>query len=174
MLFWVECDNFEAVEDALADDPAVTNPTILADMGDRRFYRVDFTPVGDKTNLMPELVSVGSVLQSAVGTRNGWRCRARFPHRGALEHVHQFCGDHDIDFTFERLYEATGRGEINFALTEAQREILIEASESGYLAVPRECSLAELGNRLGIGDSSASERFRRGVNQLIQQTLLTE
>ncbi|WP_380681753.1 helix-turn-helix domain-containing protein [Salinigranum sp. GCM10025319] len=65
-------------------------------------------------------------------------------------------------------------GQDHFALTEAQRETLIEASESGYLEVPRACSLAELGDRLEISDSSASERFRRGVNQLVRQTILSE
>ncbi|WP_380680300.1 bacterio-opsin activator domain-containing protein [Salinigranum sp. GCM10025319] len=112
MLFWVESEDFEAVDEVLTDDPAVTNPTVLADMDGRRFYRVDFTVLGDETNLMPEFIAVGDVLQSAVGTNSGWRCQARFPDRDALERIYQFCTDHDIGFTFERLYEATVRGRI--------------------------------------------------------------
>lgn len=174
MLVWVESDDFEAVDEVLADDPAVTNPTVLADMDDRRFYQVNFTSIGDETNLMPEFIAVGNVLQSAVGTDDGWWCRARFPHREAFEHIYQFCVDHNIDFTFERLYEETARSRSNVSLTEPQQQILIEAGESGYLEIPRTCSLVELADRLGLSDSSASERFRRGVNQLIQQAVLTE
>jgi predicted DNA binding protein len=140
----------------------------------RRFYQVDFTVLGDETNLMPEFIEVGGVLMSAIGTNDGWRLRARFPDRPAFEHVYQFCVEHDIEVTIDRVYGETGQGRIVVSLTDAQRETLIEAVESGYLDVPRESSLAELGNRLGISDSAASERFRRGAKRLVRQTILPE
>ncbi|WP_058828757.1 helix-turn-helix domain-containing protein [Haloferax sp. Q22] len=174
MLFSVRSDDFAAVERALADDRSVTNPTVLDDTGDRRFYRVDFTPVGDETNLMPEFISVGGVLQRAVGTNNGWRCHAQFPSRDAFRHIMQFCRDHEIDISVKRLYEETYQDGPSVSLTDAQRELLVEAAACGYLEIPRTCSLADLGDRLDISDSSASERFRRGVRQLIQQTVLNE
>ncbi|WP_042664620.1 helix-turn-helix domain-containing protein [Haloferax sp. ATB1] len=174
MLFSVRSDDFAAVERALADDPAVTNPTLLDNTGDRRFYRVDFTPIGDETSLMPEFISVGGVLQRAVGTNNGWRCHAQFPSRDAFRHIMEFCRDHDITVSVKRLYEETYQDGASVSLTDAQREMLVVASECGYLEIPRTCSLAELGEQLDISDSSASERFRRGVKQLIQQTVVNE
>ncbi|REA03849.1 bacterio-opsin activator [Haloferax sp. Atlit-6N] len=174
MLFSVRSDDFAAVEAALADDRSVTNPTVLDDTGDRRFYRVDFTSAGDETNLMPEFISVGGVLQRAVGTNSGWRCHARFPSRDAFRHIMQFCADHDITVSVKRLYEETDQDGLSVSLTDAQRELLVVASECGYLEIPRTCSLADLGDQLDISDSSASERFRRGVKQLVQQTVVNE
>ncbi|WP_192498367.1 helix-turn-helix domain-containing protein [Halorussus halophilus] len=171
MLFWIESDDFDRVDRTLDDEPAVTNPTVLARTGDRRFYRVDFTNLGEETNLMPQLIEVGGVLRKAVGTNDGWECQARFPDRQAIERVYRFCTDHDIEFTVERLYEETDWSQTGVTLTEAQRETLVEAVESGYLDIPRRCSLANLAERLGISDSAASERFRRGVKELVQQTI---
>jgi len=174
MLFWVDSEDFDAVEEALADDPAVTNPTVLAEVDDRRFYVVDFTALGNETNLMPEFIEVGSVLMRAIGTNDDWRLRARFPDQSAFEHVYRFCVDHDIDVAINRLFEETVRDEVVVSVTEAQRETLIEAVKSGYLDVPRNCSQAQLADRLGISDSATSERFRRGVKRLIKQTIRPE
>lgn len=141
----------------------VTNPEVFTDVEGRRLYRVDFTDLGRETNLLPKIVEAGGVMREAIGTNDGWRCRVRLPDREAFEQVYEFAQSHEIDFTFHRLYEQTGWVEGGPALTDAQRETLIEAVDSGYIGIPRECSLAELGDRLGISETAASERFRRAV-----------
>lgn len=122
---------------------------------------------------MPEYMDVGAVMETAVGTNDGWALRVRFPTREALGHVYQFCRDHDIPVRIDAVYDQQGstrRGAPS--LTEAQRRILVEAIECGYLTIPRESSLAELSDRLGISESAASERFRRAVRNLVEQTVL--
>ncbi|WP_277555230.1 helix-turn-helix domain-containing protein [Halobaculum limi] len=172
MLFWLRAetdDEFVAFEEAVARLDTVTDLTLFATVPDRRLYRVRFTEEGDRTNLMSELIDVAGVLEAATGTAEGWRCRVHFPTREGYRRVYQFCRDHDIPFTFERMYQQTSEqtsGEST--LTEPQRELLLEAVESGYLDIPRAVSLADLGERLGISQSSASERFRRGVKKLIR------
>lgn len=46
-------------------------------------------------------------------------------------------------------------------LTDRQRECLTVAHRRGYFDVPRECTLAELGDGLGVDKSTASETIRR-------------
>lgn len=82
----------------------------------------------------------------------------------------QFCRDHGIKMTIQRVFSQTELEKIGTSgMTDAQRETLVEAVECGYLEIPRECSLTELGAELGVSESAASQRFRRGVKNLIQQ-----
>jgi hypothetical protein len=174
MLCWILADDFDAVDDAMVDDPSVGDSTVVAALDGRRLYRVDFTDHSATTDLTPQLVAVGAVIDEAVGTAEGWWLRIQFPGRDAVESVYEFCRDHDIPVTVDRLYEQTD-WEMQHAptLTDSQRELLRAALESGYLEIPRRCSLAELAAGLGISESAASERFRRGVRDLLEQTLDT-
>lgn len=172
---WVESDDPDAFEEAVHHDPSVENPDILAETDGRRLYRVELTREGTMVDIMPLLVEVGGVQRKLVGTSDGWLNRTRFPDRHAFERVHQFCRDHDIDFTFHRIYQRSERfGPDIPALSDAQRETLIEAVDSGYLDIPRQSSLEELGDRLGISESAASERFRRGVKALVEGAIDSE
>ncbi|WP_436903087.1 helix-turn-helix domain-containing protein [Halovenus halobia] len=53
-------------------------------------------------------------------------------------------------------------------LTERQREVLDAAVREGYLAVPRECTLAELAATLDVDKSTASTILRRGQARLVE------
>jgi predicted DNA binding protein len=57
-------------------------------------------------------------------------------------------------------------------LTQRQRECLRVAHREGYFEVPRDCTLAELAERLDIDKSTASETIRRGTARIINQFLL--
>ena len=174
MLCWIRADDFDAVAGAMADDPSVRDSTVVAALDGRRLFRVDFTDRTATIDVVPQLVAVGAVVDEAVGTAAGWWLRIQFPDRDAVESVYEFCRDHDIPVTVERLYEQTD-WEMQHApaLTDSQRELLCQALASGYLEIPRRCSLAELAAELGISESAASERFRRGVRGLLEQTLNT-
>jgi predicted DNA binding protein len=54
-------------------------------------------------------------------------------------------------------------------LTPRQREHLTLAYRLGYFDVPRECTLAELADELGVHKSSASETIRRGTARIVGQ-----
>ncbi|MUW13896.1 bacterio-opsin activator [Halorubrum sp. CBA1125] len=58
-------------------------------------------------------------------------------------------------------------------LTDRQRKYLTVAHRRGYFEVPRECTLAELSDVLGVDKSSASETIRRGVDRIITQFIVS-
>jgi hypothetical protein len=172
MLFWITSDDFETVEAALEADPSVENPTTLVEVGDRRLYRVDFTDLGRETALMSAFIEVGGVLEETVATEDGWQCRGRFPDRAAYQRIYQFCLDHDIGFEFGRLFEVTpddvGDGSMASALTDRQKEALVTAWELGYFDVPRESTLVEVAEELGISDTAVSQRLRRAQSTICE------
>ncbi|MFC6942632.1 helix-turn-helix domain-containing protein [Salinirubellus sp. GCM10025818] len=58
-------------------------------------------------------------------------------------------------------------------LTDRQRKYLTVAHRRGYFDVPRECTLAELADTLGVDKSSASETIRRGAGRIIGQFIVS-
>lgn len=172
MIAWFDCDDLGTLDAAIGRDRTIENPTILTEAGGRRLYRFELTADGADVSIMPTVVEAGGVHQELVGDRDGWRNRTRFPDREAFEKVYTFCRENGIGFTFNRIYERSDRGEsASVGLSEAQHETLVEAVKCGYLDIPRKASLAELGDRLGVSESAASERFRRGVKKLVEETI---
>jgi predicted DNA binding protein len=57
-------------------------------------------------------------------------------------------------------------------LTDRQREYLTVAHRRGYFDVPRECTLAELADALGVDKSSASETIRRGAGRVVERFIV--
>jgi predicted DNA binding protein len=55
------------------------------------------------------------------------------------------------------------------SLTERQREVLFEAVDRGYYDVPRETTLTEVADRVGIAKSTCSE-----VLQRVERTIVRE
>ncbi len=53
-------------------------------------------------------------------------------------------------------------------VTDRQRELLAAALRAGYYEVPRECTLAELADSVGIDKSSASTILRRGEATILE------
>lgn len=170
-LVQIKSDDYETVNKVLAEDPTVTDPVLLDEMTNSRLYLFEFTSKSLSFALEPAIIEGGGVVEKAIGTNEHWQSRVRFPDRESAQHMLRFCREHDIDITLERVFEEIDLSRASTSgMTEAQRETLIEAVDCGYLEIPRECSLADLGEQLGVSESAASQRFRRGVKNLIQQT----
>jgi len=56
-------------------------------------------------------------------------------------------------------------------LTDSQREAVATAQRMGYFEVPRECSLADVADAIGVDASTASETIRRGTARVVDQFL---
>lgn len=172
LILWIDGDDFDAIDAAIDADPTVADPAVLTEVGGRRLYRLDLVGEAAERSIIPTLIEVGGVHQDVTGTSDGWRNRTRFPDREAFGRVYQFCREQGIDFEFNRVFERSELfGPEIPELSDAQLATLIEAVDSGYLDIPRRSSLEELGERLGISQTAASERFRRAVKNLVRQTV---
>jgi predicted DNA binding protein len=81
------------------------------------------------------------------------------------------CAEYEVNFELAHLTEYR-RGDAS-VLTDAQREALLTALEMGYYEVPRAVDLDDVGDRLGITSTAASERLRRGERRLIERAVDT-
>lgn len=173
--FWAEGGDFAAFDDALAEDPTVARPTVLAETGDRRLYRVEFTQAGREVATFPTWGEFGLVMLDSRGTQDGWLVRMRFPDREALRGFLEVCRERDLSVAIDAVYGATdATGEVGVDLTPDQREALTTALEAGYFEIPRGATLAEVADLLGISPQATSERLRRGMAALVEATIPIE
>ncbi|WP_255190899.1 helix-turn-helix domain-containing protein [Natronobeatus ordinarius] len=88
--------------------------------------------------------------------------RAQFDRlRAALEQVPR-------PYELQSLVETDETADL---LTDRQREVLEAALREGYFEVPRECTLEELADDLGIDKSTASGILRRGERRVLAHVL---
>lgn len=163
-----EFENFEA---ALADDPSIVDATMIDQVGERRIYRMGLSR--DQLLVVPRLTELGAAFLQAHTVDGSWHLKIRMPDRETLASFKRFCDEREIVFRLHRLYrtEDSGAGG-EHGLTNAQCEALVTAYERGYFEEPREVSLREIGNELGVSSTAVGGRIRRGMCQLVESELI--
>ncbi|WP_158057720.1 helix-turn-helix domain-containing protein [Halorussus halophilus] len=172
--FWAEGGDFGAFEDAIDDDPTVTNPEVLASIDSQRLYQVELTEQGDELITYHSWADVGGVFVSSERMDAGWHVRIRFPDRESLRQYAEFCEEKGLKFDLRQLYDAGGRDSASFGLTDRQAETLQLATEMGYFEVPRRAELEDIAERLGVSRQAVSERVRRATEALARATIFVE
>ncbi|GAB3676957.1 helix-turn-helix domain-containing protein [Halopiger thermotolerans] len=179
-LVWVDGDDdaLEAFDDALEADPTVAELLRVVEFDDRRLYHLELTCEGHQASVYPIVIEGGGVLRDVTATGEGWFFRVAFPSTETFGRFHEFFAERDLDVEVRQLRDesdaagdSTTASKFEFGLTDRQREALVAAVDAGYLDIPRSCSLAELADRFDISSNAASERFRRGVRTLIENTV---
>ena len=74
-------------------------------------------------------------------------------------------------YEYELLSVVEGRNPETL-LTDRQRECLTVAFREGYFQVPRECTLEDVADAIGVDKSTASETLRRGSARVLEWFLV--
>ncbi len=172
LIVWATGGDFDAFDDALRRDPTIESHEIVEELNVRKLYRL-WMDRDELIEVYPAYEEIGAVPMAGHGASGTWTRRVRFPERDALVEFQRFCNREGIEFSLNRLY-TPGEKESAFHLTEAQREALVAAYDSGYFGVPRDATLSELSSRLDISKQSVSERLRRAQSRLVENTVLGE
>lgn len=169
--FWVPVQDAEAVETVLQDDTRTLNVERVDEANDEVLFRVAWT--AEINGLVDALLDTGAVVLQAQGTGDDWVMELRFGDYDALSEFYQGCTQKDIRIDLDKVHSSLEDPSTDgYGLTSEQRETLLTALEAGYFEVPRETTLVELGERMEISDSAVSQRLRRGLSKLLDETLL--
>lgn len=168
-LLWVRGPSRERVEATLEDDPSVEEVTLIGDFDDEWLFQMTWI---DQVDLLVQMLTNSeATILDAVGRGEQWKIRVLYPQRSLFSKTHEFCERHGVDFDVDSIRELEGEPAGRYGLTTEQYEVLAEASRLGYFEVPREVSLEELADELGISHQAASERIRRATSALVEETL---
>ena len=156
---------------ALADDPDVTRAEKAATFEEGALYRLRWREDADGLLGWFRAPRDGATLLEARATDDEWLLKLRFDSRTDLSAFRNYCDADGIPLHVVRLYDLTQPKLGQYDLSEKQREALLCALELGHFEIPREATLEDVGDSLGISPRSVSERLRRGERNLLINTL---
>lgn len=169
---WTTGGDFEAFEAALEDDPTVDEVVSAVGYESETFYQVDWAEE-IKQHLDVALDSRASLLHAET-TNGDWRLTIRFATRDQFDAYRNYLSEQGIAFSLEDLKRTTSPQQFMGGLTGAQRDALVTAVEMGYFDIPRNASMDEVADALGISTQSASERLRRGIQEFVVTMLVAD
>jgi predicted DNA binding protein len=169
--FWVRGTDVEAIENAFLDHPGVESIRLVDSVEDEYLLRVKWTL--DYDGVLSTLMETGVPLMKAIGTDEGWTFDIRGDNRHDIAAFQERCQELDISITLTKLQALTSIDtEAEAALTDTQQEALVLAYERGYFNTPREVTMADLGDELGISQQAVASRLRRGISSILASVLV--
>ncbi|MFD1562567.1 helix-turn-helix domain-containing protein [Haloarchaeobius amylolyticus] len=171
--FVIEYDDVEELEDTLDSDHTVSDYERIDSNNGTNIYHIRHT---DEAKLIsPAVTQANGFLLQAETKDKGWLIQAQLPSRDALHSVWERARENDISFSLLELYEKRkGGSSSSFGLTEEQQKALEIAYEKGYFSEPREMSLEDVANEVGVSSTAMSGRLRRGMRNLLSSTLIED
>jgi len=174
-LVWVAERHLPGFEAAVATDETVRSFRHLTRTDDHRLYRLTLSETGQDVSTYLAAAEADIVVLDLTVSGDGMRFVARIPSRDALRAYAAACGNQDVGFRLNRLYEDgtsdDASGGMEYGLTEPQYEALSKALELGYFEVPRETSVSEIAAALDVSGQAVSTLLRRGEKNLLEHTL---
>lgn len=168
--FWVRGTDVDDLEGAFTDHPGVNEIQFVDSVEDEHLLRVEWAI--DYDDVLTVLNETKIALIEATGTNQQWRFEIRGDDHQDIATFQSYCREVDIEITLTELHALTPvETGTEAALTDTQQETLVLAYNNGYFESPREATLEELGDELGISHQAVASRLRRGINHILGNTL---
>ena len=167
--FWVRDVETEDIEAAFEAHSGVSNIRVVDSVEDEYLMRAEWE--SEYFGILSALAKANVVVLSGIGTKEEWRFEVRGESQETLAEFREYCQENDIPIAITAVHAMLPIQGEGYELTETQREALVLAYERGYFDSPREASLEEIADELGITQQSLSSRLRRGHRRLIGATL---
>lgn len=168
--FWVRGTEVDDIEGAFRDHPGVESIQLVDSVADQHLLRVEWTLAYD--GVLSTLIESSVPLIEAVGTNRQWRFDIRGDSRRDIATFQERCRELNIPITLTKLHALTPiESETEAALTDTQEEALVLAYERGYFNTPRDVTMEEIGDELGISQQAVASRLRRGISSILGSSL---
>ncbi|MFD1564569.1 helix-turn-helix domain-containing protein [Haloarchaeobius amylolyticus] len=168
--FWVRGTEVTDIESTFTEHPGVKEILFVDSVEDEYLLRVEWAL--DHDDVLTILTETEVPLIRAIGTNQQWTFEIRGDDRTDVANFQRRCRELDIPITLTELNALTPvETETEAALTDTQQEALILAYERGYFESPRQVTLEELGEELGISQQAVGSRLRGGINHVLGSTL---
>jgi predicted DNA binding protein len=168
--FLIEYPDRTELEASLDDDLTVDRYDLVDWTDGTGIYYIEHTP---ETVLISTVVTeVNGFLVHTATKGNGWIARLLLPDRQALNTIWNFATEKGMSLEILDLYGDDDAGtDTSYGLTDEQTAALKTAYECGYFGEPREMSLDEIAQQMGLSSTAMSGRLRRGMRNLVAATL---
>jgi len=167
---WVHGGAVNDLTTDLADDAGIDDVVVVDELDDHFILRVHWNL--DRESILTAIVETDVVLLSGVGSEDRWTFEVRASEQADLSAFQTYCRDHDVPIELTQLHELSAAAEGDeYHLTDAQRQVLELAYNSGYFDSPRAATQGDIAEELGISRQAVSSRLQRGTRRLVANTV---
>ncbi|APX95896.1 helix-turn-helix domain-containing protein [Natronorubrum daqingense] len=166
---WLSGPSQEAIEDALTEASGIEAYTLISDDDGRWLYDIQFNNA--TTDVFELILEEQGTVLSASASSGTWLLSIRFADRESVSSLYDRLDEAEITPTIVRLFDLAEETHTQCGLTARQYETLVAAIDHGYFEIPREVSMQELSEELGISHQALSERLRRAYRALVTSEL---
>ncbi|WP_267642341.1 helix-turn-helix domain-containing protein [Haloarchaeobius amylolyticus] len=180
LVFEASGGDYGALEAGMEDDETLADYRVLSESDGRRMYRVTLSEASREQTLYPFVVDHDIYFQTHTATATESRIQATFASEETFQEFTAYCERRDIPVTVRRILREhptdadTSDGAEVSDLTPAQREALEASVEAGYYEVPRQATLEDVADELGVSSQATSERLRRGMRTVLNETIVSD
>ena len=169
---WTRNVPSDELEGTLREDRTVDSVELLTKHEDESLYEMKWI---DNIQLILQMITNSeATVIDAIGEGGQWKLRVLYPERGEYSKTSEFCETHGVDFGVASIRDVDRSSASRYGLTSEQRDTIVEATRRGFFKIPREITLEELSDEMGVSHQALSERLRRGHEALVENTLLFE
>jgi predicted DNA binding protein len=166
---WLSGPSQAEIERAMSDASAIDGYTLITSDDGRWLYDVRFDP--ETVDVFDLVLEEGGTVLSASASGGTWLLSVRVLDREDVSSLYDELVDHEVMPTIVRLFDVADESHSQCGLTQRQYETLVAAIDHGYFEIPREVSMQELSEELGISHQALSERLRRAYRALVTSEL---
>jgi predicted DNA binding protein len=160
----------ERVESALSNSDLVGGAERIDEVNGLALITLDWDSSSE--GFVDVVTRTGATILEGYCEDGWWTFRMRFAEFQSLSTFYNDCTEAGISLEVRRLHDLADQNpDTPYGLTEEQHRTLLVALERGYFAIPRETTLVELSEQLGISDTATSQRIRRGLASVLTSTL---
>lgn len=167
--FSVRSTDFGAFEDAVEADPTIDRFDQLVRLEDEAVYSFRYS--AGALLFSTEVSQAHGVVMDLENEGTTWVVKTWFPSREAAKQLWDAAREAGFDIELDRISDYGSIVSSRYGLTDAQREAILVALESGYFDEPRGARLVEVAGELGISQPAASGLLRRGIKRLVRSTV---
>jgi predicted DNA binding protein len=169
--FLIEHPDRSELEASLEADTTVARYDLVDWTDGTGIYYIEHTP--ETVYISTVVTEVNGFLVHTETKGNGWVARLLLPDRQALNTIWNFANDQGMSLDILDLYGDDDAGtDSSYGLTDEQTAALVTAYENGYFGEPRDMSLDEIAEEMGLSSTAMSGRLRRGMRNLVAATLV--
>lgn len=163
----------KCVKSALEGDSDVSLVKELVDRDADVLAKLGWAPT--ESAVVDALSETDAVCVAGAAEDALWTLHLVFPSHAAVAQWYNSCRSHDEDVSLRSMNSSNQSLQAELPhrsrLTDAQLETLETALRAGYFHVPRDVELGTIADELDISDTAASQRLRRGLERLLEDTL---
>ncbi|WP_157224641.1 helix-turn-helix domain-containing protein [Natronococcus occultus] len=160
----------DELESILQSDYTIKRYKQIDEYEDASLYYIRHS--SDVHLISPVVTDVDGLILQAKTKDNGWIVRVQLPGRSELHSIWKYARKNDIEINFLNIQREDGfEANETHTLTEEQKEALVVAYNQGYFSQPRESSLEEIADEVGITSPAMGGRLKRGIRNLIADSL---